>query len=74
MNRVIVDLIALLLPPCDREAVRGDVAESNAPLASSLMAILGFALRRQLGQRKRILPPHGQFPQEPNIYRYLSSE
>ena len=47
MNRVIVDLIALLLPPCDREAVLGDLAESSAPLASSLMAILGFALRRQ---------------------------
>jgi hypothetical protein len=47
MNRVIVDLVALLLPPCDREAVLGDLAESSAPLASSLFAILGFVLRRQ---------------------------
>ncbi len=47
MNSVILDLIALMLPPCDREAVLGDLAESSAPLASSLSAILGFVLRRQ---------------------------
>ncbi len=47
MNRVIVDLIALLLPPCDREAVLGDLAEYSAPFASSLFAVLGFVLRRQ---------------------------
>lgn len=47
MNRVIVDLIALLLPPSDREAVLGDLAETSAPLVSSLSAIFGFVLRRQ---------------------------
>jgi hypothetical protein len=47
MNRAIVDLIAVLLPPCDREAVLGDLAESGASLAFSLFAILGFVLRRQ---------------------------
>lgn len=47
MNRVIVDIIALLLPPCDREAVLGDLAGSSAPLAPSLFGILGFVLRRQ---------------------------
>lgn len=48
MNRSIVELIAVLLPPCDREAILGDLAESSAPFSSSLFAILGFALRRQM--------------------------
>lgn len=48
MNRAIVEFMAVLLPPCDREAILGDLAESSAPLASSLFAILGFALRRQM--------------------------
>src|SRR5271166_1745918 len=47
MKRVLVDLIALLLPPCDREAVLGDLAEDSMPFASSFFAILGFVLRRQ---------------------------
>ncbi len=47
MNHVVVDLIALLLPPCDRETVLGDLEESGASLASSFFAILGFVLRRQ---------------------------
>ncbi len=48
MKRAVVDLIALLLPPCDREAVLGDLAEYSAPFSSSFFAILGFVLRRQL--------------------------
>jgi len=47
MKRLIVELIALLLPRGDREAVLGDLAESSASFASSLFVILGFALRRQ---------------------------
>lgn len=47
MNRAIVEFMAVLLSPCDRESILGDLAESSAPLASSLCAILGFVLRRQ---------------------------
>ncbi|MFC5862146.1 hypothetical protein ACFPT7_07570 [Acidicapsa dinghuensis] len=48
MNRAILDLVAVLLPPCDREVILGDLAESSASLVSSLFAIIGFALRRQM--------------------------
>ncbi len=47
MNRAIVDRIAVLLSPCDREAILGDLTESGATPASSLCAVLGFVLRRQ---------------------------
>jgi hypothetical protein len=47
MNHSAVELIALLLPRRDREAVLGDLTESSASFGSSLFAILGFALRRQ---------------------------
>lgn len=47
MNRAIVERVAVLLPPSDREAILGDLAESSAPPISSLLAILSFALRRQ---------------------------
>jgi hypothetical protein len=44
----IVELVARLLPPQDREAVLGDLAESNSTPSQSLREVLGLYLRQQL--------------------------
>ncbi len=46
MNRIL-NFAALLLSPSDRDPVLGDLAESGAPFAATLFAILGLALRQQ---------------------------
>lgn len=44
----LLDFIALLLPPDDREAVMGDLEEQKQPHVQRISAVLGFAIRRQV--------------------------
>jgi hypothetical protein len=45
-----VDLASRALAPAEREAVRGDLAESNQPSGRALCDVLGLIVRRQAAQ------------------------